>query len=173
MNRCIHYTHNQVRLARSHGQTKHVAVHKYSWRDKHTAMQTAAASVYLLDNAVILLPVPVKAQLADPLKVIGIGATNLAQLLNHISGMDLNGDQSHHLLHRPHVSAHVLQVSWSEWVSLIWVMQYTKLIQINATLRGCQGSRQVPDMPRCQCFHDSVITMPIANCHPPCCAQSW
>ncbi len=68
-------------------------------------MQTAAASAYLLDDAVILLPVPVESQLADPLKVIGIGAANLAQLLNHISSVDLNGDQSHHLLHTPQVSA--------------------------------------------------------------------
>ncbi len=94
-------------------------------------MQTAVASVYLLDNTVILLPVPVEAQLADPLKVIGIGAANLAQLLNHISGMHLNGDQSHHLLHRPQVSADVFQVS-SEWISLVWLIQHIKLIQIDA-----------------------------------------
>jgi hypothetical protein len=77
-------------------------------------MQTAAASVYLLDDAVVLVPVPVESQLADPLKVIGIGAANLAQLLNHISGVDLNGDQSHHLMHRPQVSAHVCKFSWSD-----------------------------------------------------------
>lgn len=96
-------------------------------------MQTAAASVYLLDDAVILLPVPVEAQLADPLKVIGICAANLAQLLNHISGMHLNGDQSHYLLHRPQVSADMYQVSWSNWISLMWVMQHTKIMQNGVT----------------------------------------
>ena len=131
MHRCIHYTHNLVRLASSPCHTEQATVHRYSCQDKPTAMQTAVASVYLLDNTVILLPVPVEAQLADPLKVIGIGAANLAQLLNHISGMHLNGDQSHHLLHRPQVSADVFQVS-SEWISLVWLIQHLKLIQINA-----------------------------------------
>ena len=58
-----------------------------------------AIESYLFDNAVILFLVPVKAQLTDPLKVIGIGAANLAQLLNHIPGMHLNCDQGHNLYH--------------------------------------------------------------------------
>ena len=58
----------------------------------------AGVLCHLLDNAVVLVLVPVEAQLADPLKVIGSGAADLAQLLNHISGMHLNGDQRHHLL---------------------------------------------------------------------------
>lgn len=51
----------------------------------------------LLDNAVILVLVPVEAQLTDPLKIIGVGAAHLAQLLNHIPSMHLNGDESHNL----------------------------------------------------------------------------
>lgn len=108
-------------------------MHRYSWQDKPAAMQTGAASVYLLDDAVILLPVPVESQLADPLKVIGIGAANLAQLLNHISGVDLNGDQSHYLLHRPQVSADMFQVSRSDLISVIWVMLHIKFIRIDVT----------------------------------------
>ena len=65
-------------------------------------MQVGSGVSYLFDNAVVLVPVPIKAQLTDPLKVIGIGAANLAQLLNHISGMHLNSDQSHHLSSMSH-----------------------------------------------------------------------
>lgn len=51
----------------------------------------------LLDNAIILVSVPVKAQLTDPLKVVGVGTAHLAKLLNHISGMYLNGNEGHNL----------------------------------------------------------------------------
>ena len=61
------------------------------------AVHGGRSGPYLFDNAIVLFPVPVEAQLTDPLKVIGIGAADLAQLLDHISGMHLNGDQRHHL----------------------------------------------------------------------------
>lgn len=51
----------------------------------------------LLDNAVVLVLVPVEAKLTDPFKVVGIGAAHLAKLFYYISGMHLNGDESHHL----------------------------------------------------------------------------
>lgn len=52
---------------------------------------------HLFDKAVMLIFVPVETELADPLKVVGVGAAHFPQLLNHISGMNLNGDQGHHL----------------------------------------------------------------------------
>ena len=51
----------------------------------------------LLDDAVVLFLVPVEAKLADPLKVVGIGAAHLAKLFYHIPGMHLDGNKSHNL----------------------------------------------------------------------------
>lgn len=64
------------------------------------ALQARAA--YLFDYTVVLVSVPIEAQLADPLKVIGRGAVSLTQPLNHITRVHLNGDQCHHLqrMHR-------------------------------------------------------------------------
>ena len=59
---------------------------------------------HLLDEAVVVIFVPVEAELADPLKVICVGAAHFAQFLNHIPGMNLNGDQSHNL-HGRYISA--------------------------------------------------------------------
>lgn len=51
----------------------------------------------LLDNAVVLVLVPVEAKLTDPLKVVSIGTAHLAKLLDHIPSMHLNGDEGHNL----------------------------------------------------------------------------
>lgn len=79
-------------------ETRTVVTHAVFFRVKgYAAVWCTRSEPYLFDNAIILFPVPVEAQLTDPLKVIGIGAADLAQLLDHVSGMHLNGDQSHHL----------------------------------------------------------------------------
>lgn len=65
-----------------------------AWHTEEHALRTA---LHLLDKAVMLVLVPVEAQLADPLKVIGVGAAHFAQLLNHVPSVHLNGDQRHNL----------------------------------------------------------------------------
>ena len=55
------------------------------------------APAHLLDHAARRLAVPVESQLRDPLEVVGRGAAALAELLNHVARVDLDGDQRHYL----------------------------------------------------------------------------
>lgn len=54
-------------------------------------------ATHLLDHTLVEVPVPVEAQLADPLKVVDAAAVGLGQLVNHVAGVHLDRDQRHNL----------------------------------------------------------------------------
>ena len=90
--------------SREHGRAQsHVAPISEGRDDQPAVVSLVLVSVgenteNLLDNTVVLFPVPVESQLGHPIEVRAVLAAHLCKLLDDVPSMDLNGDESDHLV---------------------------------------------------------------------------